>query len=508
MRPNRYISQRRPNQAAPSPPPTLAARLPMLVFFSAGAGLAAFGLQMATRSDLGVSLLFSVAVAAGTAAVVVAGGLKTTMGLLNAVLLAAYLPLSLVLKAIMGEPSESHLAAPLLTPVVICLGFCGVLVGTLAVNQMFNKRLPLCHVVSDPDWLLGLFWLTFVVGNTAALLGFYSRLGIHVGDIYVGGVVGIGKYFEPLRNFAVAVAVFYANARRSKRLVFHPLVLLALACGIAGGVGTGSKELILDPLFYLFLTLWILKGWRYIPLYLLGALGIALLLLVVFPAVNYTRTDQFKKTEAAMGNGPSLYLDVLKNVLFERSYREEASAEAIMSSKENKYIGSRFGILSRFCLIGNADNLIAPTAVKRDFTGWDTVLWGLRMLPPRFLYHNKPAYDSSLWLSLRSGMVDPSSMGVPLAFGSFACLYNAFGLLGASLGSVILTVLFYGAAKWFFGNQSAPSVWTVFVVGWWEHAWCEAGLSALIAGAWYLAIGYGAFVASKRLGRLLIRGRR
>jgi len=448
--------------------------------------------QLAVGSDLTVALLFAGGVFAGVASIIIGGGIRSMMGLLNFSLVLKYPLLSLAIKVILLQPSDTGLAAPLITPLVLCLSFVGIFAGTLGVRIFLGKKMPLCMPVTDPNVLLRLYWLTFVVAFVGFLLSLTSMGQDVGGEFRVGGLLGFARYVLFLRDFLVAVGLFYAHYSHSRRFLTHPLVVLAFGLAVVASIGTGSKGALMNPILYTGLTAFILKGGRYIPFYVIGILGWFVLNQLIFPAINYTRTDLFvRPAEAGSSGDAGLYLAVFKEMLLDPNFRAEAKYAATSHYQENKYFNSEeLGALARFALVGNADNLIAPTYVRSDYLGWETILWGIRMLPPRFLYKNKPTYDSSLLLSINSDMASSGSSGTPMAFGFFACSFNAFGLFW-TLPTVALVIFgFYAWAVLFFGNPWNANVWLIFVVGFWHQSLCEYAISGLIAGLWYAVIAW------------------
>jgi len=291
----------------------------------------------------------------------------------------------------------------------------------------------------------------------------------------------------------------------------NPLVVLSIAVATAISFGAGSKILLVSPLFYGVLAVFAIQGLRHWPIYLLVTSFCLILGKVVFPIINYSRTEDFARAENAIGaSGDSKWtssLEVAKRYFSDPNFRASATIAANESYTENQYFGnSEFGVWFRFALLGNADNLIAPTAVHGSFTGWQTIVWGIRMLPPRFLYKNKPMADASLELAQISGLVDPETPGAPLAFGFMACMYNAFGLFfGACIGCGILSLIFYSCCLWIYGNASNANIWLIYVVGFWHHLWAEINISTVIATIWQLAIGWLVLVATRRVIEILRR---
>jgi len=169
-------------------------------------GLIYFVLQALNGTDLIANILFSSAIMAGVSAVVIGGGIRSMIGLLNFSLLLKTLLISIALKIFLGQPSESYLAAPEITPRVMCLGFIGVLAGTIAARLIFKRHFPACAPVTDPQELTILFWICFIVGNLAGIVGYFSNFGsVTVEGVSAGGLLGISHFLQPLRDFAVAV---------------------------------------------------------------------------------------------------------------------------------------------------------------------------------------------------------------------------------------------------------------------------------------------------------------
>jgi hypothetical protein len=155
---------------------------------------------------------------------------------------------------------------------------------------------------------------------------------------------------------------------------------------------------------------------------------------------------------------------------------------------------------ARFAMIAEGDRLIAATERTQSYTGWETITWELKMLVPRVLYPQKPILGPGAYLAHIAGDSPWWDDTTQWAYGPFAMLYNAFGLMGVFFGSILTFAAYYAWLAVFFGNPqfaSAPVpavMWFVCIVGLNQHHLAESGVTAtlwlsplLVAGMYLLA---------------------
>jgi hypothetical protein len=138
-------------------------------------------------------------------------------------------------------------------------------------------------------------------------------------------------------------------------------------------------------------------------------------------------------------------------------------------------------------MMAQADHLIAATERTRHYTGWETIAWGFKLLPPRAWFPHKPAFGAGNYLGHIAGDASWHDETTQVAYGIFANLYNAFGLGGVLIGSIVTFACFYYWLGIFFANPRwtaapvASTMWLIFIVGLHQHLVVESSVSTLLA---------------------------
>lgn len=138
-------------------------------------------------------------------------------------------------------------------------------------------------------------------------------------------------------------------------------------------------------------------------------------------------------------------------------------------------------------MVCEADRLIAATERTQGYTGWETITWGFKLLTPHALLPSKPIYPAANYLAHIAGDTAARNDETQWAYGEFANFYNAFGLAGVILGSIIMFAGFYYWLTLFFGNPkwasrpTAASLGLIFVIGTYQHSIVENSISSVIA---------------------------
>ena len=109
-------------------------------------------------------------------------------------------------------------------------------------------------------------------------------------------------------------------------------------------------------------------------------------------------------------------------------------------------------------MIGEADRLIAGTEQENEFTGWQEITWGFKLMAPKsWIFPDKPIIPSANLLGHIANDLAPQDHFTQMAYGSMADFYNAFSYPGVLFGSVALFAAIYYLLRVGFGNpQGKP----------------------------------------------------
>jgi hypothetical protein len=445
--------------------------------------------QMATGTSVYVAALFSVAILFGLYSVWAAGGLFTAIGALNAILIAKFLLIGIVLKIMMWDPADKNLLAADSTAAVMAFGFLGLWIGTSIQRQLPAPRDPFIPQITDPRMYLALTLVFLVLGYCGYAIGLSPDLAGE--GIQTGGALGIARVFGGLRSFAIVPALFYAWARRSSRFMTHPLPLLVLSVGIVGGIFSTAKLEAMEPVVSWLLVGSLRYGLRDKRIMMLGAMAALYYAAIVYPYSQYVRNHGGR--QGSLSARVRSMEDVLWLVVTDNGFRHAVLEKG--EDPNSSYLGSEtlkpFG---RLAMVGQADRLVAATIQQQSWTGWYTVKHDFELAIPSFIYPEKPIFGAGNYLGHITGEVGPQDGTTQVSYGVMATFFSAFSYSGAFLGTIAFFCCFYYLLRLFFGNPHAtvsPSestMWFVFIVTTFQHSLVEDTVAGLMISGNVLAV--------------------
>lgn len=485
--PRRYVDHRNPD----SHPKALQFPAPFIVV-----AVLYWLAQIAVGTDTAVATLFSIAVFFGLSAIPMAGGLRTVPGFLNLVVLTRMILVGIPLKVFTGQPIDENLRSPVITAAVMALGFAGLWVGSWLYSELPRPRGLIEPVTHSETYLsLGVVFSALTLLSSALVIIHSNSYD----EALVGGYWGVVQYLATLKAFSLVLAMYYVWAKGSTRFLSHPLVLGLLAIELALGFATITKQAIMEPVAcYLFVGM-VRYGWKNRAVWSIALGGAAVYFLVVYPYSQYVRIHGGR--EGTFSERIAVARDVLFNVASSSQYREEVESEVIHNYG---WLGKKeLTPLNRMALVGDASHLIDATATSHYYTGWQTIVIGFQMAVPSFIYHNKPTSSGGNYLGHIAGDLAAGDMNTQVSYGIMANFYNAFGLIGAGLGSLIFFAAFYYALRFWFRSARlsrgpyGSAIWFIFLVLSNHHMITESPVAGFVPQVVNLVVIYALVVAAR-----------
>ena len=439
--------------------------------------------QLVTGTSVVVALLFSLAILFGLYSIPAAGGVLTAFGALNAILIAKFLLIGILLKTMILEPADKNLLAPESTAAVMAIGFLGLLIGTLLQRRLPTPRASLIRDVNEARMYLALTIVFLVFGYGGHLVALGPELA--GGGLQTGGILGIARALSGFKNFAIVPALYFAWSRQSQRFMTHPLVLAVLLAGLIAGIFTTSKLEAMEPLA-LYLLVGVLRfGIRDKRLWALAGAGVFYYAVIIYPYSQYVRSNGGR--QGSLSERIKVTREVFWLVATNREFRQAISRDT-GEKRSEPYLGD--GVLkpfSRLAMVGEADRLISATNQQQALTGWETITWGFKLAVPSFLYPNKPIWGTGNYLGHYAGDLGSKDTQTQVSYGVMANLYNAFSYPGVFLGSIAFFASFYYVLRFFFKNprwKASPTgatIWFILLVALFQHSLVEESIAGLIA---------------------------
>jgi hypothetical protein len=458
--------------------------------------------QLLVGTSVVVAFLFAAAILFGLLAVLAGGGLRCAFGCLNAVLIVKFLIFGVTLKLLLLEPVDATLRAPQTSAAAMALGFAGLLAGTFVQSRLAcNSKLSMNRPISDA-MLLSFAIVFFVLTH----LAYFAEMAKSAGGegIQTGGWLGIARSIGSLKTFSIIPPMLYLWRKNATLWMTHPVILGVLAWSTMVGIFSTGKEDAIEPLAFFVLLGFMRYGLRNMRLWALVAVGLAYYSFIVFPYSQYVRHNGGR--EGRLAQRVQVTRDTFVQMATDPSFRSSTSERV---STTGYFVEPSMAPFNRLAMVGEADRLIAATEQQRAFTGWETISWGFKLLTPSFVFPEKPVFEAGNYLGHIVGEVSPSDTSTQVSYGLTANFYNAFGLVGAFVGTALFFGGFYywiriflGDARWD-GLPSASALWFIWIIATFEHSISESSVSGMIASLSFPVVLGFLWWTAKGLSRFL-----
>ena len=250
--------------------------------------------QLAVGCQWEACLGFALALCFGWWACAAARPWQSLMGLLTISLYLKAVLFGCAAKSLLLQRMDVGVLAAGATGFVFASGFAGVWLAVLLLRRLpFPSRAVLWRPSDSRSWLV--LWLVFLVmGGASWAFIFLSNIDVAVRSEFDVPLVASRLYIVPslfatFFPIAPAAAVFYLASRGGRRLIGHPVVLMSLFVCAVPGILQGRKNPVMIPFAAVWLAVLLVRGLRYKPLWGWTTACLAVLMLVVFPFVQFGR---------------------------------------------------------------------------------------------------------------------------------------------------------------------------------------------------------------------------
>jgi hypothetical protein len=462
-----------------------------------GGTFALFVLQLLTGTSISYALLIALFILVAGIAVNALGGLVTVSGVCVSMLALKTVIISQVAKLCFLQSGDSFLEMPTLTAAVLLAGMIGILAAAGLVKLVPQRRVHF-KPITDPYLLLAVAMVSFAIGVGSFLYVGAQGFDAVAEDVRVGGMVGIARQLSTLSPLAVICACAYSITVSDGKRSLGTFGLIVIITQFCFGLLATSKQGMYEPVFYYLLTC-IAFRFRFARRHFVTGTAFAVFgVVVLFPLAqigrNFTRVHSVRENV-------ELTLQLLRTARLDEMREDLAVFNA--NYERFQYYGRDAGLLDRFSLIANVDRLVA-VSVHEGFSGWQTVVHGFQMLPPRFLYPNKPIYGTANFLGHRIGMLGEDDDVTQVTFGFIGESFSALDWPGAFLIPFVLTFFFALVYRRLTGPIYL-SVWSVFLIGLFQHVYVEYPISGMTLAIVQLPLVLIAFdVGIMRAARMLL----
>lgn len=434
-------------------------------------GAVSFILQLLTGTDVLVAINLSTALTLGLLSAILAGGITSAFGILIIGLTFRCVGGAILVKTIIWEGTDVNLQSPVETSTVMLLGFLGVFVGMYA----FKKTAPIFPQTIFPkvfsnNYMLALTLALMLLGYVPHLLNIHST---------------VLSQLETLKAVAIFTALEYISRRKCKKYLSHPFVLSIVMVQLAYGVVSTSKQEVLTPLVIYGIGAIGRYGWKYKPMWIGGAFAMFLFGAIIYPYAQYIRSHGGRV--GSLSERAELAIDVMGTVLTDPTFLDDLNKARVIKNKQAKfkvmpYLGYDFESLGRIAMIGEADRLIYSSIIYDDYSGWETIIHGVKFMTPGFILPNKPKYGSGNYLGHVTRELGENDTITQVSFGYMANLFNAFSYTGVFFGSIIISFSLFYWLRHFCGLPDGYCLWTLILFVSYNHTIVEGSIAGQMGG--------------------------
>lgn len=412
-----------------------------------------------------------------------AGGLTQTSG----AYIFSYATLSVIVglfwKAVLGEPAQSNLSAPM-TTIEAYLGSIAGMFAAIYISRKLTLKRALLGTMLQESRMQNATIGCMVAGM--AMIGI-SAVFPHPNGSILAALQQIDRFLP----MAIILGVTYQIRKSGGTSSINLPVLVSLAFSFIWGAIGFSKEGMFTPLFCWLIAASCLRYKVSIPQIIGGILTGIFIFQFLVPYSQYGRN---LRTGTISGD-TDVSLELLSNL--ETVRKDFKASEADRDSELSTFYNTPQGFFDRLQMISMDDSLIAYTDQKGALGLYPVVL-DFENLVPHFIWKNKPPpFGGNYYAHEIGGIVADSDTTTGISFSPTGEAFHLAGWLGIFLVAPVLWIMLFTLFDSLCGDVR-KSPWGLVVIAYFAHIAPEGGLASVIYSLVYLTAGvvFVAFTAA------------
>jgi len=377
------------------------------------------------------------------------------------------------MKAFLGEPADSNLAAPLLSIRVYLLGMCMMLVAVFLSKKVSTRHAIMGKMVTDANMQTATVGC-LIAGLLIGVAGFVLPWG---NGTVISALNQLNRFFPLAIILGVINSIRRSGGTRSTNLP----VLLAGGLMFVDGVLGYSKEGMFAPFACWALAAasqrYNMRRWQVVG----GVLMVFLSFQYLVPYAQYGRNYRSENFESNL----SVVVSLLTNLSFVREMYLESSADSY-EERILGYYNTPQGFFDRLQMISIDDALIDHTDRFGTY-GTYPLIASFQNVVPHFIWKDKPQVQIGNIYAHELGILSDQDETTGISFSSTVSSFHLLGWPG---------VFFLAPALWFCLFVIFDSLcgdvrkipWGLLVLVLFAHAAPEGDVSAVIYMCFYTAI--------------------
>jgi hypothetical protein len=415
----------------------------------------------------------------------VAGGLSHTSGSYVFFFAVLVVLIGWFWKAVLGEPADSNLTAPMVTAPAYLCAITGMLGATIISKKLTTKRPLLAKLDTDNSMQSA----TVGCMITGLLIAFISAV-VEQGSGSVLSAIGQLNHFLPL---AIILGVIHTIRRSGGTRSINLPVVVSGSVTFAVGVLAFSKEGMFTPFLCWFLAA-ASQRYKVSRVQIVG--GIFLVFLMFRYLVPYAQYGRTYRTDTFFGN-VQVAIGFFSDIEQVRTQYAEIQSDLDENDQLLRgYFTTHQGFFDRLQMIGPDDAVFGYTE-RNGPIGLYPIVMFFENLVPHVIWPDKPTWGGGNLYAREIGILPPEDTTTGI---SFSPAGEAFRL-GGWTGVIIVAPLFWIAIFTLFDSLCGDvrrSPWGLIVVLVYAHSAPETGLGGIVYAMGFVAVAvlFSAFMGT------------
>ena len=396
-----------------------------------------------------------------------AGGLSRSTGSYVFFYSVLSVLIGLFWKAVLGEPADSNLRAPLATGAAYLCSICALLVAVFISKKITTKRALLADFVTDENMQ------SATVGCMVTGLTILGIGSVGIGNWGPGSAFSALNQIDRFLPLAIMLGVIHAIRRSGgTRSISLPVIISATVIFLEGAISFSKQGMITPPLCWLIAA----ASQRYKVSRTQIAAGIFLVFVTFYYLVPYSQYGRdFKNGDSLSGN-VDVAIDFFSNLDYIRGQYLES--EEFQNEAVQGYFATHQGFFDRLQMIGPDDALIAYTQQAGPL-GLFPIVLAFEKFVPNFIRKDKPVWFSGNYYAREAGILPETDVSTGVSFSPTGESFRLAGWFGILIVAPILWVGMFTLFDSLCGDVR-KSPWGLIVALSYAHSASEGGVSGVI----------------------------
>ncbi len=360
-----------------------------------------------------------------------------------------------IVHAILLQPGDFNLAAPLQTSAVCAIFFAGFYVAARFVPLIPHPRRP----VFDRVYFSLAEMRAISIIATILSLAIMEMFLRNQGEVENGSFLALILHFFPVLNpLAVVLATRVCLQSSGGRSAMNWLVALIVVAALIPGTLGASKEGMITPIFC-WVVVCAAYGYRFtrmqfaaLAAFLIGAA------MFIYPYAQNTR--DYVREAPTISAKIAVIVAYIRNPSSFPNFLETENS----STSEFGEASSKIGILWRMSELSTIDDFVSSDQTQ-GFTGITPYLPAFLYLIPHFIWPNRPQDITSNTLARKAGVpLAPGDYTTQVTLGAPGMFYDLGGWLALPVYTILEFAAFFYVLRCLVGKAST-SLWGLLLIG-------------------------------------------